>query len=271
MSGGQVVLSAPARAALHTAYIGLITREKECSISSYFGVLDRVADPAVSLMTLGHTEPEDIPLILNDLPRTGGLKVKLGSPNDEATLRVVMDLGYRRLFLDTNQGWSQVDQALRIIDLVGAENVLGIEQPFPKDRWDLHEQLKDRTDVPVFADESVQGMADLERAPTAFDGVNLKLMKCGGLDRALEMSVRAREVGLQVMLGSMSESSLGCGTMAALAGIAHILDLDGPWLIANDPFVGMRVQHGRIFVEGTLGSGIELRLPDELDFRPIGV
>lgn len=220
MSGGQVVLSAPARAALHTAYIGLITREKECSISSYFGVLDRVADPAVSLMTLGHTEPEDIPLILNDLPRTGGLKVKLGSPNDEATLRVVMDLGYRRLFLDTNQGWSRWIKHCGSLIWSVPRMYLGSSSRSRKTGGTCTSKRGSNGRTGICGRKCTRRHQSMERAPTAFDGVNLKLMKCGGLDRALEMSVRARELGLQVMLGSMSESSLGCGAMAALAGIA---------------------------------------------------
>ncbi|MBK7946890.1 MAG: hypothetical protein IPJ85_17010 [Flavobacteriales bacterium] len=89
--------------------------------------------------------------------------------------------------------------------------------------------------------------------------MNIKPMKCGGLDRAAELAVRADALDLRVMLGCMSESSLGCGTMAQLASEAQILDLDGPWLLKNDPWEGLRVEHGGLVLEHGCGVGIEPR------------
>jgi L-alanine-DL-glutamate epimerase-like enolase superfamily enzyme len=130
-----------------------------------------------------------------------------------------------------------------------------MEQPFPKARPDLHAELKARTRVPVYADESVQDLGDLERTAMAFSGVNVKLMKCGGLDRAAVLVEAARSRGMKVMLGSMSESSLGCTAMAGLADRADVVDLDGPWLLANDPFKGLDIQEGRLMVPAGPGLG----------------
>ena len=218
------------------------------------------------MVTLGHTDPSEIASKLKELPNSKLLKVKLGSHFDKAALEALLDLDDRPFFLDANQGWSSVEQALEAIALVGVSRVRGIEQPFPKDRWDLHRELKRRTEVPVFGDESIQDLADLEQAAEAFSGVNLKLMKCGGLDRALKMARRAKELGLEVMLGSMSESTLGCGAMAALNGRADLADLDGPWLIQNDPFQGLSMINGELKVSEGYGIGVRPRNGFDLDW-----
>ncbi|MBX2972908.1 MAG: hypothetical protein KF797_07390 [Flavobacteriales bacterium] len=262
-------LCPPARAAFHVAYIDLNNSQLSRCIGSEFVAL-RDSPMAQSMVTLGHSEVDDIELKLSELPNAAILKVKLGAPNDMDVIRRLKELDARKLFLDANQGWTEIGQAEAALHAVGVDRVIGLEQPFAKDRWDLHKALKDRSGVPVYGDESIQGPEDLERAPEAFDGVNLKLMKCGGLDVAAQMAARARELGLKVMLGSMSESSLGCGAMLALGGMAELLDLDGPWLIRNDPFQGLRMEQGQLVLDGAAGIGVEPRSGFPLEFDPIG-
>lgn len=263
-------LSPPARAAISTAYYDLMSKQLSIPIASRLGISGSARSKAVAMVTLGYSKPDDIELKLSELPKSSLLKVKLGSVDDEGTLRLVKSMDDRPLFLDANQGWESADQALRAIDVVGEDRVIGLEQPFAKERWDLHRELRRLTRIPVYGDESIQDMADLDRSPEAFDGVNLKLMKCGGLDRALAMVQRARDLGLKVMLGSMSESSLGCGAMARLAGLADLVDLDGPWLIRNDPFDGLGLVGGNLVLDGAFGVGVEPRPAPLLDWRPIG-
>lgn len=264
------MLSPPARTAIHTAYIDLINKRLKRQIASEYGSPGQ--SQALTMVTLGHTHVDDISLKLNELPASQVLKVKLGAPNDIVAIRHIKELDNRKLFLDANQGWMTIAEAEAAIVAAGVERIVGIEQPFAKDRWDLHKLLRDRLGVPVYGDESIQGLKDLERAPEAFDGVNLKLMKCGGLDIAAQMAVRAKELGLQVMLGSMSESSLGCGAMLALGGMADLLDLDGPWLIRNDPFEGIAMEDGSLVYDHpeVFGVGIRLRMDHGLEFIPIG-
>jgi L-alanine-DL-glutamate epimerase-like enolase superfamily enzyme len=267
---GTDQLCPPARAALQMAYMDLINKEKDIHIGSSIPSKRRPADGPMCMVTIGHTTVDDIPLKLSQLPKSRILKVKLGALNDQNVLMAIKELDNRKLFLDANQGWTRVAQAEAAVEVIGCDRVIGLEQPFAKDRWDLHRELKETLDVPVYGDESIQGMADLERAGEAFDGVNLKLMKCGGLDVAQTMAERARELGLKVMLGSMSESTLGCGAMASLAPNADLLDLDGPWLVSNDPFQGLRMEQGTLVVDGTAGFGVDLRPGHQLQFNPIG-
>ncbi len=260
----------PARAALQMAFIDMNAKRIGCSVESMLRTCGPIVEKPQAMVTLGHTDVASIDQKISELPVTEVLKVKLGAANDRAVLEHLRQAVDRRFFLDANQGWTAVADAVEALEALGAERVVGLEQPFAKHRWDLHRALRSVLDVPVYADESVQGPDELERAAEAFDGVNLKLMKCGGLDMALVMAERARALGLRVMLGSMSESSLGCGAMLALRGHAELLDLDGPWLLANDPFQGLRVEAGVMAVDGTVGIGVDRRPGSTLDFVHIG-
>jgi L-alanine-DL-glutamate epimerase-like enolase superfamily enzyme len=257
-----------ARAALSTAIWDLEARSTRCALGDLIGQRDKRRGDGRTVVTIGHEEEADIPLRVNALPDSDILKVKLGGPSDKRTLEVVQACDHRPLLIDANQGWNSVNQAMDILEAVEMGRLAGIEQPFPKDRWDLHRELKSQIEAPLLGDESIQGMADLERASEAFSGVNIKLMKCGGLDVAMRMSIRARELDLKVMFGSMSESSLGCSAMAQLQDHADVLDLDGPWLLANDPFTGLGMEPGKMTMEDRFGCGVSLVAG--LDWRLIG-
>jgi len=219
-------------------------------------------------MTVGSGAVEEIPMKLKDTLLANAIKVKLGSPSDKVAIMRIKALDDRMLFLDANQGLRSVSDVLERIQWAVEDRVLGIEQPFPKDREDLHAELLESTSIPVYGDESIQAMADLEAKAVSFSGVNIKLMKCGGLDRVEAMIDRARALGLKVMLGSMSESSLGCTAMAFLAGRADVVDLDGPWLMKNDPFRGMTMHQGKLVLPDGPGFGVTLK--EELNWTPFG-
>lgn len=219
------------------------------------------------MITLGHCTLPELPQRLAEMPRFPILKVKLGTETDEALLPTLMRLDDRPLFIDGNQGIKDIDMMYRLIDIAG-DRLVGIEQPFSKDRNALHAQLANATDIPVYGDESIQGMDDLERGRQYFTGVNIKLLKCGGLDRAVRMAERARAFGMNVMLGSMSESSLGCTAMAHLGGLADVVDVDGPWLLSNDPCKGLEWSGRHLEMPVGLGHGVDL--VSSLEFNPIG-
>jgi L-alanine-DL-glutamate epimerase-like enolase superfamily enzyme len=254
------------RAGLHCALIDLLSRLAGQSARAFLGIKgDR---SPLTLVTLGIGPVETLREKLADLPTSGALKVKLGDPDSVQRLRAITTLDNRMLFMDGNQGASSLDEAVDWIRAVGIGRVLGVEQPFGMDHdpWNL--ALGEQAEVTVYADESIQDLDALQAKGRQFGGVNLKLMKCGGLDRALAMADEADRCGLKLMLGSMSESSLGCTAMAQLAGRADVVDLDGPWLLANDPFSGITMEDGRLMLPDGSGFGTTLRA--QLDFTPIG-
>ena len=266
--GALVTVSPAARAAVSTAVLDYLSRRAGSSVGGYLAPSMPAKTWALTSVTLGHGSLSDIEQRISELPSSSLIKVKLGGPDDIATLKTVQGCDPRPLFLDANQGWTGLGQALRVLEAVEPARLHSVEQPFGKDRWDLHAALQAELDVPVYGDESIQGMDDLERAVGVFRGVNIKLMKCGGLDVALHMAERAKELGLLVMLGCMSESSLGCAAMAQLQALAHILDLDGPWLLRNDPFSGLTLAVGGMGIRSELGLGVDLI--STLDWHPIG-
>lgn len=185
------------------------------------------------------------------------IKIKLGSGDDEAIVAAVRAARPdARLFIDANAGWTQ-EQALRLLPALERLGVELVEQPLAKDDIAGMGRVQAATRLPVVADEALQSAANLEQlAAVGVRGVNLKLMKLGGLAPALRIARRARELGLSIMLGSMIETSVGVTAMAHLAGLADWLDLDSPLLIANDPFQGIAYSlEGRVRVPDLPGIG----------------
>jgi L-Ala-D/L-Glu epimerase len=137
--------------------------------------------------------------------------------------------------IDANQAWKKAEDKKKIIDLLESSGCVLIEQPF--DKSDLRETgfLKKMTSLPVIADEACQRLKDIARISEVFDGINIKLQKCGGISEAFKMICEAQSRNLKVLIGCMSESSVGCGAAEVLAPLCNWADLDGPWLIKNDP------------------------------------
>lgn len=265
---GEPELSPPARAALVMAVHDVLARSRGCSVAELLGV-GGTGKNTPAMATIGLGTLEEVPAKLADLPKAQVVKVKLGGAQDVAMLRTIIALDARPLFLDANQGWQSVDQALRVLEATDAQQrIVGIEQPFHKDRMAWSRELAKRASVPVYADESMQNVADVERLAGEFSGVNIKLVKCGGTDRALDMIDRAQRHDLRILLGCMSESSLGCSAMAQLRSKADLVDLDGPWLLGNDPFLGLGMDEQGLSIDGPEGQGVALALP--IGFEPIG-
>jgi L-alanine-DL-glutamate epimerase-like enolase superfamily enzyme len=242
------------RAGLQMAYIDHLAKK---TYSPVYQVL-KISKPECTLavMTLGIGLPEEVLHKLQELPGTGAIKLKVGDDRAPERLELVLEHTTAKVLLDGNQGMTSVPAARALVERIPMERLIGFEQPFETGRDMDSAELSRVAGVTVFADESLQTEEDMAQVAGSFGGVNIKLMKCGGLDRAKRLAERARESGLKVMLGSMSESSLGCTAMAQLAGLADVVDLDGPWLLKNDPWKGISVVDGRMRVPADLGLGV---------------
>ena len=254
------------RAGVHTALVDALARSRGQCVRELLNL--HGSSTPITLMTIGICDISEVAERLDEVPTSEALKLKIGDKAQNARVQEVMRLSDRRILLDGNQGLASVEDAAEVAAQVG-DRLLGFEQPFATDKDAWNEVLAERTGALVIGDESVQDLAGLEANAGRFRGVNLKLMKCGGLDRAQAMAARAAQLGLTVMLGSMSESSLGCTAMAQLAGAARIVDLDGPWLLRNDPFQGIGMERGKLVVPDGPGLGTMPVL--DLSPDPIGV
>jgi L-alanine-DL-glutamate epimerase-like enolase superfamily enzyme len=131
-----------------------------------------------------------------------------------------------------------------------------VEQPLPVDRVDDQAWLNERSPLPLFADESIQRLADVPRMKGLFSGINIKLMKCTGMREAHRMVEVARALDMQVMLGCMTETSCGISAAAQLSPAVDFADLDGNLLISNDLFTGVTVEDGRLVLPDRPGIGV---------------
>ena len=241
-----------ARAALDSALHDWIGHRLGQPVWRLFG-LDRTRVP-VSCVTLGMASPEEMDEKLESLQGFPRLKVKLGAPGDVESLKRVRARHAGAIQVDANAAWSPADavRVLRAIEPLGIELV---EQPVARGDLGGLRWVRERIGIPLFADESVHHLADVAALAGRVDGINLKLMKCGSLGEMRRMIHAARAHGMQVMLGSMVETSLALSAAAQLAPLADVLDLDGHWLLAHDPWAGAPREQGRIELSDAPGLG----------------
>ena len=150
------------------------------------------------------------------------------------------------------------EEALRMIDWLAERNCLFVEQPLPKEKFEETAWLRDRSPLPIIADEAFQRIGDIPRLQQAYDGINIKLMKSTGLHEAYKMAIIARSLGMKVMVGCMTETSCGISAAAQIAPLVDWADLDGNLLIANDRFEGMKIVDGKITLSQYPGIGAKL-------------
>jgi L-alanine-DL-glutamate epimerase-like enolase superfamily enzyme len=190
--------------------------------------------------SLGIDEPAVVAERARRVAHFPALKIKVGGPADLETLEAVRGVYGGPLRVDANTGW-QPEQAAALIPELARLGVELIEQPFPARALPQLRWLRERSSLPILADESAVFEADLEMLQGVVDGVVVKLAKCGGIGPALRMIRRARALGMKVMLGCMVESSLGVAAAAMVAAEVDWLDLDGNLLLADDPFGGIEL------------------------------
>ena len=162
------------------------------------------------------------------------LKVKMGLDNDKETVEIIRSMTDVPICVDANQGWND-------------------KEKFEETAW-----LRDRSPLPIIADEAFQRIGDIPRLQQAYDGINIKLMKSTGLHEAYKMAIIARSLGMKVMVGCMTETSCGISAAAQIAPLVDWADLDGNLLIANDRFEGMKIVDGKITLSQYPGIGAKL-------------
>lgn len=207
--------------------------------------------------TIGMGSPEVVKeKVLEVAGRFRMLKIKLGNGDDRALVRSVRSVTSLPLTVDVNQGWHDKYKALDEAAWLAEQGVVMLEQPLPKDWLDDLGWLTERSPLPVFADESVQRLVDVQRLKGVVSGINIKLMKCTGMREAWKMVNLAHALGLKVMLGCMTETSCAVSAAAQLSPMVDHADLDGNLLISNDPFRGVQIKGGKIVLTSAPGIGI---------------
>ena len=185
------------------------------------------------------------------------IKVKMGLDNDQQTVDIIREMMPDiPICVDCNQGWKDKEHALEMCHWLKERNCLFVEQPFDKEWLDETAWLRERSPLPIIADEAFQRLPDIVRFKGVYDGINIKLMKSTGLHEAYKMVTLARALDMKVMIGCMTETSCAVTAAANLSPLVDFADLDGNLLIANDRFNGMTVENGKITLHDIPGLGI---------------
>jgi L-alanine-DL-glutamate epimerase-like enolase superfamily enzyme len=248
--------NAAARAALSCALHDLVGKRLGIPVYRLWG-LDPCTAPR-STFTIGLDSPERIKAKVQEAAEFPILKVKLGTDRDLEILRAIRDATDKELRVDANCGWT-VKRTLRMLPILEEFGVTVLEQPLPPQDHDGLAAITAQADIPVIADESCLTTVDIPPLVGKVDGINIKLAKCGGLREALRMIAVARAHGLMVMVGCMIESSLGITAAAHVTPLVDIVDLDGAALLADDPFVGARIDGGQVTLPSEPGLGVRRR------------
>ena len=241
--------------AFSMAYLDWWTQREGMAMKNFFGSDDKKGPHTSFTIAIGNMNL--IQQKVEEAEPYHILKVKLGTDHDHEIINAIRAETDKVIRVDANEGWN-LETALEMCKWLADKNVEYVEQPLPAENVAETAELKNKSPIPLFADENCIIPDNIPEIAHAFDGINIKLMKCGSMLKAKEMIEMARELDLSIMLGCMIESSIGITAAAHLSPLVDHADLDGHLLIDNDPYIGVRIEDGRVVIPDGLGLGIEL-------------
>ncbi len=244
-----------ARAALDAAAHDLWGKLRGQPVWNLWGL--QLEDLPVSNYTIGIDSIDTMVAKLREFPGWPIYKIKLGTPDDVGIVRELRRHTRAVFRVDANCSWT-AEQTIAQSRPLAELGVEFIEQPLPPDRWADMAEVVRRSALPIIADESCQRPPDVDRCHGHFHGVNIKLVKCGGLTPARRMIARARELGLKTMVGCMTESTVGISAIGQLLPLLDYVDMDGAVLLAGDCATGVRLDRGRAVFPDENGCGVRL-------------
>ncbi len=249
-------LNPSAKAAVDMALYDLVGKMLNVPVYKLLG-LNPEHTPQTSF-TLGIDTPANMAkkaLLARDYPI---LKVKVGMKNDVANIQAIREVSSATIRVDANTAWTP-KEAIKMINALAPYNIEFVEQPTAPRDLDGLRLIRENVPLPIIADESCVTVEDIPRIAGCVDGINIKLMKCGGLRHALKMIHVARAHNLRIMIGCMIESSLAITAAAHLTPLVDYADLDGHLLIDNDPYEGVKVVNGKLVLPDGPGLGVKVR------------
>jgi L-Ala-D/L-Glu epimerase / N-acetyl-D-glutamate racemase len=249
-------LNPAAKAAVDMALYDLVGKMLGVPLYKLLGL--NAAHAAHTSFTLGIDSPTEMAkkaLKAIDYPI---LKVKVGTRHDLDNIKAIREVSQAVIRVDANTAWT-AKEAIQAINALAPYTIEFVEQPVaPRDLAGL-KLVRENVPLPIIADESCVTVEDIPRVAECVDGINIKLMKCGGLRHALKMIHVARAHNLRIMIGCMIESSLAITAAAHLTPLVDYADLDGHLLIDNDPYVGVGVLNGKLVLPEGPGLGVKAR------------
>jgi L-alanine-DL-glutamate epimerase-like enolase superfamily enzyme len=260
LEAGEPGASRSARAALEMANLDLEGQARGVPAWALLGA--RSVAPLPTSFTLGQADPTEMERRARAAAGWRILKVKVGTPHDLANLRLVRALHPEATIrADANGAWT-AEEAPGRIEALAPFGLELVEQPVPPGDPEALGRVRERSPVPIFADEGIRSAEDVNRHAGSVDGVVVKLAKCGGHSAVRACIAAARAHGMRIMIGCTIETSLGITAAAHVAGLCDLVDLDGHLLIAEDPFQGALLVDGALVLpDGATGLGVFARRP----------
>lgn len=243
------------KAALDIALMDWMGQKLGVPLYRYFG-LDP-ADAPLTTFSIGIDTPEITRQKVREASSFRVLKIKVGLDTDEASIAAVRAVTDKPLRVDANEGWTDKEVAVRKINWLATQGVEFVEQPMPAHMLEEMHWVHQRAHLPLIADEAALHPSDIPKLAGAFDGVNVKLDKCGGILEAYREIQIAKALGFKTMLGCMVSSSVSVTAAAHLSPLVDYADLDGNLLISNDPFSGVKVKDGKLVLPDGPGLGLQ--------------
>jgi L-alanine-DL-glutamate epimerase-like enolase superfamily enzyme len=245
-----------ARCGLDLALHDLIGKDVDRPLWRLLG-LDPSKTPVTSF-TIGIDTVETMLAKIDEVRDQPILKVKLGTPNDLELLAAIRERYAGTIRIDANEAWTP-ERAVEILRELERFDIEFCEQPIPAGKPERLRWIRERVKIPIVSDEDSVTASDLPALRGCVDGINVKLVKCGGIRAALAMIHTARALGLNVMLGCMVESAILATAAAHLSPLVDWADLDGPFLTKDDPFAGITYERGKIVLPEGAGLGVRER------------
>ena len=250
--------------ALSTAWLDLWTKKNNRRISTYFNSGKNMLHTS---FTIAIGDLDLIPKKIEEAKLYNILKIKLGinEQHDKNIIKLIRKETDKIIRVDANEGWD-LDTGKKMCKWLADHNVEFVEQPFKAQNLGDTAKLRDVSPLPLIADENSIKSSNIPDIAHAFDGINIKLMKCGSLFEAKKMIDLARKYDMKIMLGCMVESSIGITAMSNLSPQVDFADLDGNLLIDNDPYIGVKVVDGKLKLPSGDGLGLTLNQKYRKDF-----
>ena len=236
----SILIEEPSLAcAMETCLLSWLAASKKSSLND---ILQVDYSEKTTSYTIGMSSDEDIEDIINRTPQAEYFKLKVNESEIGRIINKYSSLTSKPFVVDANQGFKDYNKAKYWAKKLYNKGVSYFEQPFHRDDFESHKRLKNDVKIPIVADESFQRLKDTDKLHNSFDGINVKIIKTGGVLEAKECLLRAKHLELKTVLGCMSGSSTSIKTASTLVGLADYVDLDGVYLIKNDPDLDLFIE-----------------------------
>lgn len=233
---------------IESAFVYYLCHKTGSTVSQFFGIPDPVLVPTSYTLPIMDVGLVGAFVKEHNLNRFQLLKLKVNQENAAELTKELSKHTDKAICIDANEAFLNPDVVINYLEAIKDISIEFLEQPMPANEYEAYRYLKNKTNVPLIADESVTNNPNLIEIAQQFDGINMKLMKAGGFQNGIKILQEAQELNLTTMIGCMIETSLGIKSAIYLSPFCRYYDLDSTFFLKEDPFNLICEQTGRLFL-----------------------